>query len=121
MSTAETMPPATTAAPPPDDPTRTTIADRQRKLLITLDDDGHKKMFYVEDFVGLYSFVPIIALAITPAVGGLAHLFPLFCFVLAGICFIFGWSNSFLRNQKLDKQATNSFQFFDTMEIAPPP
>jgi hypothetical protein len=31
-----------------------------------------------------------------------------------------GWPNSISPNQKLDRQATNSFQFLDTMEIAPP-
>jgi hypothetical protein len=29
-------------------------------------------------------------------------------------------SDSILCNQKLDRQATKSFQFFDTMEITPP-
>jgi hypothetical protein len=39
------------------------IINRQRKLLIEIDDDGHKKMFHVEDFVGLYPSWPIIELA----------------------------------------------------------
>ncbi len=45
----------------------------------------------------------------------------IFLFRQAGNIFFFGRSNSNLRNQKLDRQATNSFQFFDNMEIAPPP
>ncbi len=34
--------------------------------------------------------------------------------------FFFGRSNSILHYQKPDRRATNSFQFFDTLEIAPP-
>jgi hypothetical protein len=41
------------------------IIDRQCKLLIKIDDDGHKKMLHVEDFVGLYPSWPIIELAIS--------------------------------------------------------
>jgi hypothetical protein len=47
-------------------PASRSIIDRQCKLLIEIDDDGHKKMFHLEDFVSLYPSWPIIKLTISP-------------------------------------------------------
>jgi hypothetical protein len=49
-----------------NDPSRKTIRDRHRRLLINLGEDGHKKAFHVEDFVGLYPAWPIVKVAILP-------------------------------------------------------
>ncbi len=67
MPPAETATLPTTKAPQSNDPARRTIINRQRKLLIAVDDDGHEKMFHVEDFVALYPSWPIIELAISPS------------------------------------------------------
>jgi hypothetical protein len=37
-----------------NEPARKTTIKLQCKLLILIDNDGHEKMFHVEDFVGLY-------------------------------------------------------------------
>jgi hypothetical protein len=69
---APTAPPAVSATSPTikdslsEVPASGSIIDRQRKLLIEIDDDVHKKMFHVEDFVGLYPSWPIIKTAISP-------------------------------------------------------
>jgi hypothetical protein len=48
------------------DPSRRTILDKQSKLLINLGEDGQKKAFHVEDFLGLYPAWPIVEVAILP-------------------------------------------------------
>jgi hypothetical protein len=49
-----------------DELARKTIINQKCKFLIAIDDDGHKKMFHVEDFVGLNPAWLIIELAISP-------------------------------------------------------
>jgi hypothetical protein len=49
-----------------DEPQDKMILDKQRKLLIYLGEDGQKKAFHVEDFVGLYPAWPIVEVAIAP-------------------------------------------------------
>ncbi len=66
MPPAETLTPPNTKAPQSNDPARRTIINQQCKLLIAVDNNRHKKMFHVEDFVGLYPSWPIIELAISP-------------------------------------------------------
>ncbi len=50
-----------------NEPARKSIIDQQQKLLITVDDNGHEKMFHMEDFVDLYPVWPIIEIAISPS------------------------------------------------------
>ncbi len=49
-----------------EDPSRRTILNKQSKLLINLGEDGQKKAFHVEEFVGLYPAWPIVEVAILP-------------------------------------------------------
>ena len=49
-----------------DEPQDKVILDKQCKLLINLGEDGQKKAFHVEDFVGLYPAWPIVEVAIAP-------------------------------------------------------
>jgi hypothetical protein len=66
MPQAETLTPSTIKMSQSNKPARKTIIDQQRKLLIAIEDDGHEKMFHVEDFVGLYPAWLIIELTISP-------------------------------------------------------